>query len=99
MDKELAEAAEGVDFDFMLASALHNVTYHAVRDSRQDDMEKVREAAKGFLGVIAAAMDSTSPRSSREKAMAFRAVEDAVMYAVAGIARHGGTREPQEGWL
>ncbi len=44
-------------------------------------------------------MDSTSPRSSREKAMAFRAVEDAVMYAVAGIARHGGTREPQEGWL
>jgi len=75
--------------DVMLQSALHNVRYHPVRDERQADMQVVRDAAQGFLFAVHRAMEGTSPASSREKAMAYRSVEDAVMYAIAGIARHG----------
>ena len=70
-------------------SAIHNISYHRPQhQSTQQDMELIREGAKHFLTDINAATSLYD--CPRERAMAYRAVEDAVMYAIAGIARHEG---------
>lgn len=80
--------------DSQLSQARHNIAYHRpVLQDTQDFMGEIRVAADAFLTAIGDATRDTE--MGRERAMAFTAVEDAVMYAIAGLARH--EPEPVEG--
>lgn len=74
-----------------LETVLHNLDYHRPElQETQRRMEEVREAARIFAEKVWVATEGTP--CPREQAMAFRAIEDATMYAIAGLARH----EPHE---
>lgn len=67
--------------------SLHNVSYHRPQHAETfDRMDDVRKAARVFIFAIDDATKGVS--APREKQMSFRAIEDAVMYAIAGLARH-----------
>lgn len=57
-------------------------SYHPPKVGQNDVYESIRERAKGFAAYI----DEMCPES-REKALAFTALEEAVMWANASIAR------------
>lgn len=60
-----------------------NIGYHRPTDQRtQDCMEEIRQGAKDFLGVI-----YSNTMYCRETQMAYTNVEQAVMNAIAGLAR------------
>lgn len=64
--------------------AIHNVSYHKPKHSEtQDLMEQIRKGAQEFITVI-----TNNTAYNRETQMAYRAIEDAVMYAIAGLARN-----------
>jgi hypothetical protein len=60
-------------------------TYHAPRDSQPEIYEKIRNAGLGFALLI----DRYAPECD-ELDIAIRRIEEAVMWANAAIARHGG---------
>lgn len=62
----------------------HRFTYHAPKEGQPELYEKMRAKAKG----LAAFIEKNVP-DSRERALALTKVEEAVMWANAGIARHG----------
>ena len=67
--------------------ALWNIRYHRIPlddTATQDAMGNIRDSAAGFIHTLFLNMDPNRPR---ENQMAMRCVEDAVMYAIAGLAR------------
>ena len=68
--------------DNMLEVTTWNLSYHRPNDEQQARIERLRLAAIKF----AVEIDAAYPLG-REKAMAFRALEDSLQYAIAGIAR------------
>lgn len=79
-----------------LEQALHNLAYHKVRDERQERMEVVRETLKDAAIRIDAMCEGID--MPRELQMAYRSLEDACMYAIAGIARHGDPGPEHPDW-
>ena len=67
-------------------STIHNLTYHRPTADVADAMEMIRQSAMWFVADICEMTAHTA--MPRERQMALRAVEDAVMYAIAGLARH-----------
>ncbi len=64
--------------------AIHNVGYHKPQEAAtQALMEEIRRGAREFITVV-----NNNTAYNRETQMAYRAIEDAVMYAIAGLARH-----------
>lgn len=69
----------------MDASDLDNrFTYHPPRPGQPDIYQDIRLEGRRFASII----DAHCP-DSREKSLAITHLEDAVMWANAGIARHG----------
>ena len=60
----------------------NNFSYHAPKEGQREKYEELREKAKEFAYLI----DELVP-SSREKSLAFTNLEQATMWANAGIAR------------
>ena len=68
---------------------LHNLSYHRP-DPESDVMERMdalRLEAKKFA--LHVALQTKGIDMPRELQMAYRSLEDALMYAIAGLARHG----------
>ena len=61
----------------------NNFTYHKPNDLQQEKYVNLRELGKGMARLI----ESSVP-DSREKSLAFTKLEEAVMWANAGIARN-----------
>ena len=57
-------------------------TYHAPKEGQPEKYTKIRSSA----GILAAIINDACPES-REKSLAFTALEEAVMWANASIAR------------
>lgn len=71
-----------------LDQVLHEIAYHRPKDSEtMERMEKIRDAAAEFAKAIDEATSQT-PDMGKERAMSFRAISDATMYAIAGLARY-----------
>jgi hypothetical protein len=69
----------------MNATIDHNFKYHPPKGNAADTHAAVRAKAKE----LAALIDETLPTAAgREKAAAITKVEEAMMWACAGIARH-----------
>ncbi len=68
---------------------LHNLSYHRP-DPESDVMERM-ETLRGEARNLAAhiAQQTKGIDMPRELQMAYRSLEDALMYAIAGLARHG----------
>jgi hypothetical protein len=76
----------------MNAQIEHNFKYHAPTGDAVQAHTEIRAAAK----MLAVLIDEALPAAAgREKALAITKVEEAMMWACAGVARHAGsTREP-----
>ena len=61
----------------------NNFTYHSPKEGQPEIYQKLRDKAKEFAYLI----DECVP-DSREKSLAMTKLEEAVMWANAGIARH-----------
>lgn len=61
----------------------NNFTYHPPKDGQADRFVEIRAAGKAFAELVA---DSTP--ESREQSLALTAIEEAVMWANAAIARN-----------
>lgn len=66
----------------------HNFTYHG-RRGKVSDFTAIREKAKDLAELIDKTIEADAPKAGREKALAITKVEEAVMWANAGLARHG----------
>ena len=68
----------------MTTEDLHNrFTYHAPQPKQQEKYEEIRATAREFAKLL-----NDQLPESREKSLAFTALEEAVMWANASIARH-----------
>lgn len=65
------------------ARLANTFTYHAVKDGQQERYSEIRETAYRFASLIVV---ETPP--SREQSLALTALEEAVMWANAAIARN-----------
>lgn len=63
---------------------LNRFTYHAPKEGQPQIYEAIRQMGHDF----AIYLDAVVP-DSREKSLAFTAIEEAVMWAIAAEARHG----------
>jgi hypothetical protein len=61
----------------------NNFKYHAPKEGQPEKYEAIRDAGK----ILAVVIDSSVP-DSREKSLAMTKIEEAVMWANAGIARN-----------
>lgn len=73
-----------VHFKGMTTEDLHNrFTYHAPKPQQQEKYEEIRFTAREFAKLL-----NEQLPESREKSMAFTALEEAVFWANAAVARH-----------
>lgn len=64
----------------------HNFRYHPPKGGAAEKHAAIRAKAKELALLIE---ESLSPMAGREKASAITKVEEAMMWACAGVARHG----------
>lgn len=62
---------------------INRFSYHAPKDDQTERYEEMRRVGLYFAGVV-----NTKTPPSREQSLALTAIEEAVMWANAAIARH-----------
>lgn len=88
MQRKLPEPRTMPTFSDDRARVLYNLTLHRPDADVAGAMDVLRDAFKGL------AIDVTTVvPPGRERAMALTAIEDACMYAIAGLARSVPTKE------
>jgi hypothetical protein len=67
---------------------MDDFTYHAPKGNQPGQYEEIRTAGKKFALLVAQLCPN-----SREQSLALTKIEEAVMWANAGVARHGNPSE------
>jgi hypothetical protein len=90
-DPQALRQATGVDVAAnertrILADLANRFVYHAPKPGQVEQYQALRDMAHAFALLI---LESSPPTAGRERALAWTAIEQAVFWGNAGIARHG----------